>query len=381
MTRDGGTASNSNQREGDRLIKQESDGCAESSRYNGLKYSTEINSFKVNMLEPSISKFDPLLSKPLYLFYGNVLDISQETWKRLSHFLNGIEPELVDSQSFSAIIRNEGYIHNLPMRKRVHIHPMPSVTVQEALPHTKKWWPSWDTRKKLSCISLESKEALVQCERLEKMMRSSQVMLSKEKEMEILHHCRAMNLIWTGQHKLSPVTPEEVECILGYPQKHTDVWGVSLDDRLRALMRSFQINTVAYHLSVLKGLYPEGMNVLSIFSGIGGAEMALYRLGVHLKHVVSVEPVESNQEILRRWWRTSGQAGELIEIKDIKEMSLKKIGRINQEIGGFDIVIGSNPFVQLPKIANRDGSAGVNFSLFCEFVRVYLQVKSILIKR
>lgn len=45
----------------------------------------------------------------------------------------------------------------------------------------------------------------------------------------------------------------------------------------------------------------------------------------------------------------SGQVGELIEVKDIRGMSLMKLERIVTDIGGFDIVIGSNSCVQLPK--------------------------------
>ncbi|KAI9088103.1 hypothetical protein K1719_030080 [Acacia pycnantha] len=50
-----------------------------------------------------------------------------------------------------------------------------------------------------------------------------------------------------------------------------------------------KVDTVAYHLSVLKDMYPNGINLLSLFFGIGGAEVALYRLGIPIKNVVSVE--------------------------------------------------------------------------------------------
>ncbi|KAI9072970.1 hypothetical protein K1719_045062 [Acacia pycnantha] len=56
-----------------------------------------------------------------------------------------------------------------------------------------------------------------------------------------------------------------------------------------ALLRDDKVDTVAYHLSVLKDMYPNGINLLSLFFGIGGAEVALYWLGIPIKNVVSVE--------------------------------------------------------------------------------------------
>ncbi|GJM99061.1 hypothetical protein PR202_ga16125 [Eleusine coracana subsp. coracana] len=60
-------------------------------------------------------------------------------------------------------------------------------------------------------------------------------------------------------------------------------------------------DTVAYHLSVLKDMFPHGMNVLSLFSGIGGAEVALHKLGIHMKNVVSVENSKANRAVLRTY--------------------------------------------------------------------------------
>ncbi|ONK78779.1 uncharacterized protein A4U43_C02F22320 [Asparagus officinalis] len=328
---------------------------------NTPRHLPEGNLIRVEMCDLGISKFGknvPILSQPLYLFYGNSLNIAEETWKRLSQSLYGIKPEFVETKFFSAIIKNEGYICELPIGRRVHVHPKPPMTLGEALPHTKKWWPAWDIRTKLSCIHSQFTEASLQCQRLGKMMASSQGMLAKEDKLEILQRCRTMNLIWTGRHKLSPITPEEMEYILGYPMKHTEVWGLSLDDRLGLLSNCLQVDTLAYHLSVLKDLYPEGIKVLSVFTGIGGAEVALHKLGIQFKYLISVEPVDSNREILLSWWKNSRQVGKLIEIKTIEEMSIKKLERIIEEIGGFDIVIGSNPIPNVSKNANRDASPG-----------------------
>ncbi|KAF9623396.1 hypothetical protein IFM89_001942, partial [Coptis chinensis] len=74
-------------------------------------------------------------------------------------------------------------------------------------------------------------------------------------------------------------------------------------ERLGLLKYSFQTDTLGYHLSVLEWLFTDGLNVLSLFSGIGGAEVSLHRLGLLLKGVVSMELCETNWRILRKWWQ------------------------------------------------------------------------------
>lgn len=116
----------------------------------------------------------------------------------------------------------------------------------------------------------------------------------------VLKECRKWNLAWVGLNKVAPLEPDEMEFLLGFLKDHTR--GISRTERYRSLGNSFQVDTVAYHLSVLKDMYPQGMNVLSLFSGIGGAEVALHRLGTRMKIVISVEKFEVNRTILRSWW-------------------------------------------------------------------------------
>ena len=88
-----------------------------------------------------------------------------------------------------------------------------------------------------------------------------------------------------GPGDLVPLELHEIELILGFDRDHTH--GTSCpNDHLNCLGNLFQIDIVAYHLSVLKVLYPDGVRVLSLFFGIGGAEVALHRLGIHLSCVV-----------------------------------------------------------------------------------------------
>ncbi|XP_022930277.1 probable inactive DNA (cytosine-5)-methyltransferase DRM3 [Cucurbita moschata] len=332
------------------------------------------------------SKFNPcrsldkVVAKPPFFLYGNVLDVSRDSWGKVSKFLYTIEPEFVDTRSFSALSRREGYVHNLPCENRSHILPKPAMTIEDAIPHTKKWWPSWDTRKHLSCINSETRGVPQLCERLTKTMTDSHGQLSSQQQRDILHHCIALNLIWVGQFKLAPLEPEQLEYVLGYPVNHTQDAESSSMERLQILKYCFQIDTLGYHLSVLKSMFPEGLIVLSIFSGIGGAEIALLRLGIHLKVVISVESSAAKRRILQKWWRSSGQTGELELIEDIQKLTSNKIHNLIKKYGGFDLVVCQNPCsrsLSSSKLSkDTEGIASFDFSIFYEFVRVLQGVRN-----
>ena len=145
----------------------------------------------------------------------------------------------------------------------------------------------------------------------------------------------------------------------------------------------FQIDTVAYHLSVLKDLFPGGVKLLSLFSGIGGAEVALYRLGIPLKTVVSVEKSEVNRNIVRSWWEQTNQKGNLIEFEDIQQLDGDRLEQLIHSIGGFDIVIGGSPCNNLAgsNRHHRDGLEGKESSLFYDYFRILDLVKCIMAKQ
>ncbi|GMP76174.1 hypothetical protein CsSME_00032962 [Camellia sinensis var. sinensis] len=328
----------------------------------------------------SCQSVDKMVAKAPYFFYGNVMNLSQDCWVKISQFLYAIEPEFVNSQFFSALSRKEGYIHNLPSQNRFHITPKPPMTIEAAIPHTKKWWPLWDPRKQLSCITFEINGVSELCDRLGKILTDSKGILSAEKQRDLLHQCRALNLVWVGRHKLAPVEPEHLERILGYPLNHTRDSELSLKERLQSLKHSFQIDTLGYHLSVLKSLYPGGLTVLSIYSGIGGAEISLHRLGIRLKGVVSIEPCERKRKILKKWWQSTGQTGELVQIEGIQRLASNKLESLIKQFGGFDFIICQNPYTYSSKIptmaADGDSVGDLDFSLFYEFVRVLQRVRS-----
>jgi len=324
---------------------------------------------------------DKMVSGPPYFLYGNVVNLSNDSWQKVSQFLYALQPEFVYTQLFSALNRKEGYVHNLPSEGRLHVHPKSPMTIEEVIPHTKKWWPSWDTRKHLSCISSEVNGISQICSNLEKILKESRGVLSGEQQTKILYHCRKLNLVWVGQRKLAPLEPEYLERILGYPMHHTRNPDATLAERLESLRNCFQTDALGYYLSVLKPLYPGGMTVLSLYGGIGGAEVTLHRLGIYLKGVVSVESSEMKRRILRRWWQNTDQAGELVQIDDIQKLTSNKLEYLMKKLGGFDLVICQNPCTYSPKNAKSlpEGSdvGGLDFTLYYEFVRVLQRVRTL----
>ncbi|GJM94509.1 hypothetical protein PR202_ga11157 [Eleusine coracana subsp. coracana] len=288
---------------------------------------------------------------------------------------NPIIQEFLNSQFFSALTRNEGYLHNLPMERRHAVVPKSPMTIEEALPFTRQWWPSWDTRKHISVVSIEAAGIEQTCERLGRMARESRVVLSHDRQMHIVHQCKASNLVWVGQDKLSPLEPRQVERILGYPNNHTDLFGLSQQERFAALKFAFQTDTLAYLLSVLKDKYPSGMRVLSIYSGIGGAEVTLHRLGIRLKCVVSVEQSDINRKILRRWWGKTEQKGELRQYPGIGTINTTKIENLIAEFGGFDLIIGGN-YNSYRGGTTINATMGLDAQHFYEYARVVKSFRS-----
>lgn len=327
----------------------------------------------------SCKSLDRMVVGPPYFFYGNVLNLSHDSWIKISQFMYAVEPEFVNTQFFSALSRKEGYVHNLPTENRFHIIPRSPMTIEDVIPSTKKWWPPWDTRKQISCINTDLTGISQQCNRLERLLTDYGGLLSVDQQTDVLHRCKIFNLVWVGHYKLKPVEPEHIERVLGYPVGHTQAAGFSLQDRLQTLKHCFQTDTLGYHLSVLKSLFPDGLTLLSIYSGVGGAEITLDRLGIRLKGVVSVETCETKRKILKQWWSNSGQSGDLVQVEDIQKLSSSKLEILKQRFGTFDLIICQTPCTnnaKCPTVEDNDGVSGLDFSLFYEFVRILQRVKS-----
>ncbi|VFQ64271.1 unnamed protein product [Cuscuta campestris] len=267
-----------------------------------------------------------------------------------------------------------GYIHNLPVHNRFPLLPLPPRDIHDALPLTKKWWPTWDSRTKLNCIQTAVASAKL-TERIRKALEDCNGEPPKRVQDYVLDECRRWNLVWVGMNKVAPLEPDEAEMLMGFPKNHTR--GISRTDRFKALGNTFQVDTVAYHLSVLKDIYPQGINVLSLFSGIGGAEVALHRLGIRLRNVVSAEKSEVNRAVVRSWWEQTSQTGNMVEYDGVEALTRDEIQRLSSLVGGFDVVIGGSPCNNISgsNRVSRDGIEGSESSLFFEFVRVLNVVK------
>ncbi|XP_047973518.1 DNA (cytosine-5)-methyltransferase DRM2 [Salvia hispanica] len=314
---------------------------------------------------------------PPYFYYENVALTPKGVWDTISRFLYDIEPEFVDSKFFSACARKRGYIHNLPIENRFPLVPLPPLTIQQAFPLSRRWWPSWDPRDKMNCIQTAIASAKL-TERIRTALeRSGEGDPPEAIQRYVMEQCRKWNLVWVGRNKVAPLEPDEVEMLLGFPKNHTRGGGISRTDRYKSLGNSFQVDTVAYHLSVLKDMFPHGVNVLSLFSGIGGAEVALHRLGIKLKNVVSIEKSKANRDIVRSWWEQTNQTGSLIDFDDVTSFDAARVEQIIGTIGNFDLVVGGSPCNNLAgsNRVSRDGLEGKESSLFYDYFRILDLVK------
>ncbi|KAG9145846.1 hypothetical protein Leryth_023782 [Lithospermum erythrorhizon] len=302
---------------------------------------------------------------PPYFYYENVALAPKGVWDKIKRFLYDIEPEFVDSKYFCAAARKRAYIHNLPIENRFPLVPLPPRTINEALPMTKRWWPGWDPRKKMNCLQTAIASARL-TDRIRKALEEYEDDPPETVQKYVMEQCKKWNLVWVGKNKAAPLEPDEFELLLGFPRNHTRGGGISRTDRYKSLGNSFQVDTVAYHLSVLKAIFPQGINVLSLFSGIGGAEVALHRLGIPLRNVVSVEKSEVNRNIVRSWWEQTNQKGHLIDLDDVRSMTGRKLHELMRSVGGFHLVIRVSPCNNLAgsNRVSRDGLEGKESSLF-----------------
>ncbi|KAI3813146.1 hypothetical protein L1987_17863 [Smallanthus sonchifolius] len=319
---------------------------------------------------------------PPFFYYENVALAPKGVWDTISRFLYDVEPEFVDSKYFCAAARKRGYVHNLPINNRFPLLPLPPRTINDALPLTKKWWPEWDKRTKLNCLQTVIGSAKL-TDRIRKALEKWGADPPQHVQKYVMDECRKWNLVWVGKNKLAPLEPDEVEMLLGFPRNHTRGGGISRTDRYKSLGNSFQVDTVAYHLSVLKDIFPNGLNMLSLFSGIGGAEVALHRLGIPLKNVVSVEISEANRDIVRSWWEQTNQKGNLIHMADVQQLNGDRLEQLMGSFGGFDLVVGGSPCNNLAgsNRVSRDGLEGEQSSLFYDYFRILDLVKCIMNKQ
>lgn len=198
---------------------------------------------------PQISRKLPKAAiGPPYFYYENVALAPKGVWSTISRFLYDVEPEFVDSKYFCASARKRGYVHNLPIQNRFPLLPLPPMTIYDALPLTRKWWPSWDTRTKLNCLQTCTGSARL-TDRIRKALEEEDGVPRMSVQKYVLDECRKWNLVWVGRNKVAPLEPDEVEMLLGFPRNHTRGGGISRTDRFKSLGNSFQVSILILVLS------------------------------------------------------------------------------------------------------------------------------------
>ncbi|KAI3912524.1 hypothetical protein MKW98_020986 [Papaver atlanticum] len=243
------------------------------------------------------------------------------------------------------------------------------------LPRTSRFWPSWDTRCQFNCLRTRTRTR-------------SGGDPPQHIQKKVLKHCRNWNFVWTGNGNVAPFSPEEIEEILGYPNYHTRR-GATHAQRYETLGNSFQ-STVVFLINITligkhRGLssicveerFAKGIKVLSLFSGIGGAEIALDRLRIPLRLVVAVKISEINRDILRGWWNDTRQTGIIDDhIPDVKLLAYKELEKLVNKYGGFDLVIGGSPCNNIigSNRWHRVGLEGAHSVLFYDYCRIQVSV-------
>ncbi|KAH7281657.1 hypothetical protein KP509_36G057000 [Ceratopteris richardii] len=314
---------------------------------------------------------------PPYCYFENVALMPKNEWETITRFFNGLKPEFVDSAEFSACHRQRGYVHNLPIEGREVIYPRSPMTIQEAFPGKAKFRPYWDTRTKMNCINTVRSPSTV-CKEIADTMSKYDNEPPLHVQKRILCLLKKFNLLWVNPGLVAPLEPVEMEILLGFDEEHTR-GASSMTERYKALGNTFQVDTVAYHMTALRSLYHHGIKVLSLFSGIGGAEVALHRAGIPLKVVVAVEGNSRRNEVLESWWKRTGQTGRLVHISDVATLTHDVLFALVQEVNGFDLVIGGSPCNNLTgsNRVTRVGLEGEHSRLFFEFPRIYNLVKQL----
>ncbi|XP_026445307.1 DNA (cytosine-5)-methyltransferase DRM2-like [Papaver somniferum] len=296
-----------------------------------------------------------------------------------SSYLHNFKPEFVDSKSFSAVSNRRAYVHNLPTENRFRLLPSPPLTIFKALPHTADWWPWWDTRVQFDSLDT-CNGSCKPTEVIRRSIANCNGAPTPNVQKSIVNECQRFNLVWTGRNTVSPLEPEELEKLLGYPEHHTRGGGTRTD-RYKALGNAVQVDTIAYHLSTLKEIFPNGISVLSILPGIGGAEIALSRLGIQLNLVVTVENSKVNREIFRSWWESNDQRGKLDDsITDLNMLTSQKLKEIVSSYGGFDLIVGGTRCNDKTGSSQRarDYLEGNNSCVLDEYTRILEEVKRLM---
>ena len=108
----------------------------------------------------------------------------------------------------------------------------------------------------------------------------------------------------------------------------------------------------------------DGINVLSLFDGIGTGQLALKHLGFKINNVVAYEIGGLPKSIAVRHFPDTNYRGDVRDF-NVKDFDFK-----------FDLVMGGSSCQNMSNaMANREGIVGSKSSIFFEFVRILKSVR------
>ena len=158
---------------------------------------------------------------PPFFYFKSVANVIDNSWNTMKLHFNCVEPEFVDSRYFSTARRQRGYVHNLTVQSRNLVLPPPPMTILAALPHAEKYWPYWDTRVKMNCITTKG-PILKYCKSIRSILSKFEVMdVTDEVQQIILRECKKYSLLWVRPDKLASLEVREIEMLLGFDLDHT----------------------------------------------------------------------------------------------------------------------------------------------------------------
>ncbi|GBG84768.1 hypothetical protein CBR_g39145 [Chara braunii] len=308
-----------------------------------------------------------------HFYFENVGQAPKDTWAKISVFLHEHPPEKVNSKAYCAARRDRRYVHNLPRTDRTE-YKSRYMTISDVMKEEgpgMKFWPEWDKRQQFCCLRT-------------KKCGGKELKKAQDLSMRGIHNPKLRrflaenNLVWMQPEILTPLTPEQMELVMGYPKWHT--CDMTHQNRYKALGNAFQVHTVATHFSPLKAKFPDGIRVLSLFDGIGGCAIALDMAGVCMRVYIAVEIDEKCRKVVRSWWLKRELPKEQLiqDWRDVTKFMEKDIEDIFERFGGIDLVVGGSPCGNLtgtnrrsPEFSNgRCGLEGENSKLFFDFHRI-----------
>eukprot|EP01026_Neomeris_dumetosa_P083831 TRINITY_DN976_c1_g1_i4.p1 TRINITY_DN976_c1_g1~~TRINITY_DN976_c1_g1_i4.p1 ORF type:complete len:598 (+),score=100.31 TRINITY_DN976_c1_g1_i4:184-1977(+) len=359
---------------------------------------------------------DPAFQVPYFLFeqvascFGDAQDIFVE-------FLNSKLVRIDSYPIFSRAMRKRVYATNIRNHISMEEWVVPKRTLQELFnwPQEKPF-PVWTQnlfkidplRTILACSSMQVSRAWL--EDAIRILDMTSVTCSEGDikgffQEDILEKLKKMNLVPNIQKTLVELTPEQKEELMGYPVGHTRMREVErqlmmairdpksqqqlnyacqteqkyLNTRNAGIGNAFQVDTIAYLLSPLEKLQKEGkigkINVLSLFDGIGGAAVALHKLGIQVRKYYSSEINPYVKEI-SRMFVVSNLKCEFVDLMDVQKVNNQEF--LNTLVGEekIDLVIGGPPCQNLSGAnrhrgeIGRSGITGPQSRLFFDFAEI-----------